>query len=35
VALWDARDRGDGDAETVANLQVQNMIPRLEEMVLR
>jgi DNA-binding transcriptional MerR regulator len=35
AALWDARDRGDADAETEANLQVQNMIPRLEEVVLR
>jgi MerR family transcriptional regulator, copper efflux regulator len=30
AGLWDARDRGDGDAETEANLQVQDMIPRLE-----
>jgi DNA-binding transcriptional MerR regulator len=35
AALWDARDRGDADAETEANLQVQDMIPRLEEVVLR
>ena len=35
AALWDARHRGDGDAETEANLQVQDMIPRLEEVVLR
>ena len=35
AALWDARDRGDADAETEANLDVQNMVPRLEEMVLR
>jgi DNA-binding transcriptional MerR regulator len=33
AALWDARDRGDGDAETEANLQVQDMIPRLEEVL--
>jgi DNA-binding transcriptional MerR regulator len=31
AALWDARDRGDADAETEANLHVQGMIPRLEE----
>jgi MerR family copper efflux transcriptional regulator len=30
AALWDARDLGDGDAETKANLQVQDMLPRLE-----
>ena len=35
AALWDARHRGDGDAETEANRQVQDMIPRLEEVVLR
>jgi hypothetical protein len=29
--LWDARDRGDADAETKADLQVRHMIPRLEE----
>jgi MerR family transcriptional regulator, copper efflux regulator len=34
-ALWDARDRGDADAETEANLRVQDMIPRLEEVVAR
>ena len=34
-ALWDARDRGDVDAETEANLRLQDMIPRLEEVVLR
>jgi hypothetical protein len=33
--LWDARDRGDADAETEANLRLQDMIPRLEEVVLR
>ena len=31
AVLWDARDRGDADAETEANLQVQDLIPRLEE----
>jgi MerR family copper efflux transcriptional regulator len=31
AALWDARDSGDADAETEANLQVQDLIPRLEE----
>jgi hypothetical protein len=35
ATLWDARDRGDADAETEANLQVQDMIPRLKEVVLR
>jgi MerR family transcriptional regulator, copper efflux regulator len=30
AALWDARERGDTEAETVANLQVQDMLPRLE-----
>ena len=30
AALWDARDRGDADAETEANRQVQDMLPRLE-----
>jgi MerR family transcriptional regulator, copper efflux regulator len=32
-ALWDARDRGDGDAETEASLQVQEIVPRLEEVL--
>ncbi|MGO9083499.1 MAG: hypothetical protein ACLQDY_31500 [Streptosporangiaceae bacterium] len=27
--------RGDADAETEANLQVQDLIPRLQEVVLR
>jgi MerR family copper efflux transcriptional regulator len=31
--LWDARSRGDVDAEAEANLQVQGMIPRLEEVL--
>jgi hypothetical protein len=35
AALWDARDRGDGDAEAEAHLRVQDIIPRLEEVVLR
>jgi DNA-binding transcriptional MerR regulator len=35
AALWDARDREDADAEADANLRVQDMIPRLEEVVLR
>jgi MerR family transcriptional regulator, copper efflux regulator len=34
AALWDARDRGDRDAEAEANVRVQDMHPRLEEMVL-
>jgi DNA-binding transcriptional MerR regulator len=35
AALWDARDHGDADAQTEANLQAQAMIPRLEELVRR
>ena len=35
AAVWDARDRGDANAEAEADLQVQAMIPRLEEAVLR
>ena len=35
AALWDARDRGDGDAESEASLRVQDMGPRMEEVVLR
>jgi len=35
AALWDARDHGDSDAEAEANLRVQEMLPRLEEVVLR
>ena len=31
AALWDARDHGDGYAEAEANLQVQKVLPRLEE----
>ncbi len=33
AALWDARDSGDAAAETEANLQVQAMLPRLEEVL--
>ena len=35
AVLWDARARGDADAETEANLRVQDMIPRLEEVMPR
>jgi DNA-binding transcriptional MerR regulator len=35
AALWDARDRGDADAEADADLRVHEMYPRLEEAVLR
>ncbi|MGD0923698.1 MAG: MerR family transcriptional regulator [Streptosporangiaceae bacterium] len=35
AASWDARDHGDPDAEAEANLRVQHMYPRLEEVVLR
>jgi DNA-binding transcriptional MerR regulator len=35
AALWDARDRRDDDAEAEANLRVQDIIPRLEEVMLR
>jgi MerR family copper efflux transcriptional regulator len=34
AALWDARDRGDTSAEDEANLQVQKILPRPEEVVL-
>jgi MerR family copper efflux transcriptional regulator len=34
AALWDARDNGDADAEAEANLRVQEMLPRLEEVML-
>jgi MerR family copper efflux transcriptional regulator len=34
AALWDAREHGDADAEAEANLRVQEIVPRLEEMVL-
>jgi len=33
AALWDARDRRDSDAELQANEQVQEIIPRLEEVM--
>ena len=33
AALWDARDRGDKDAESEANEQVQAIMPRLEEVL--
>jgi MerR family transcriptional regulator, copper efflux regulator len=35
AALWDARDRGDPGAEAEASVRVQDMYPRLEELVLR
>src|SRR6202521_3437937 len=35
AALWDARDRADTGAEDEADMQVQNMLPRLKEVVLR
>jgi DNA-binding transcriptional MerR regulator len=35
AALWDARACRDEDAEAAANGRVREMIPRLEEMVLR
>jgi DNA-binding transcriptional MerR regulator len=35
AALWDARDRRDADAESEAQLRVNDMVPLLEEMVLR
>ena len=31
AALWDARDRGDGDAEAAASRRVHDMYPRLKE----
>jgi MerR family copper efflux transcriptional regulator len=33
AALWDARDRADADAEATANSQVQEMLPRLQEVL--
>jgi MerR family copper efflux transcriptional regulator len=33
AALWDARDRGDAEAETQADLQVHAIIPRLVEVL--
>ncbi len=35
VALWDARDRRDADAEAEASEQVQAIIPRLAEVARR
>ena len=35
AALWDARHRQDGLAESEADEQVQAILPRLQEMVLR
>jgi DNA-binding transcriptional MerR regulator len=35
AALWDARDRADTGAEADANLQLQKILPRLEEVVRR
>jgi DNA-binding transcriptional MerR regulator len=35
AALWDARDRSDTGAETEAYLKVEQMLPRLEKVVLR
>jgi MerR family transcriptional regulator, copper efflux regulator len=34
AALWDARDHGDAGAEAEANLQVQTVLPRLEEVLV-
>ena len=33
AALWDARDRGDADAEADADRDVQDVIPRLKEVL--
>ena len=35
AALWDAREQRDANAETEAKLRLQDMIPRLEEVVVR
>jgi DNA-binding transcriptional MerR regulator len=35
ASLWDARDRRDKHAESEANEQVQEIIPRLQEVVAR
>jgi MerR family transcriptional regulator, copper efflux regulator len=35
AALWDARDRGDAEAEAVADLRVRETLPSLRELVLR
>src|ERR1700728_727297 len=34
AALWDARDRSDTAAGAEANLQVQNILPRVEKVVV-
>ncbi len=34
AALWDARESADTGAEAEANLQLQKLLPRLEEVVL-
>jgi DNA-binding transcriptional MerR regulator len=34
AALWDAREHADTGAEAAANLQVQKVLPRLEEVLL-
>jgi MerR family transcriptional regulator, copper efflux regulator len=34
AALWDARDRSDTGAEAEANLQVQKVLPQLEEVMV-
>ena len=33
AALWDARDRADAGAEAKASVKVQEILPRLEEMI--
>ncbi len=33
AALWDARARGDADAQTEAGLRVREMLPRLEDVL--
>jgi MerR family transcriptional regulator, copper efflux regulator len=35
AALWDARDRGDVEAEARADARVRDILPRLREVVLR
>jgi MerR family transcriptional regulator, copper efflux regulator len=35
ASLWDARDRADTGAEAEANSQVEKVLPRLKEVVLR
>jgi MerR family transcriptional regulator, copper efflux regulator len=35
AALWDARDRAEPRAEAEANMKVQKVLPRLEEVLLR